>query len=84
MNVNRDIYKLSLHMNPAVQQKAEQKISTPDSGRSAGKTAVNPNNVEVKFLNLAKNSIEAEKGGLKYALRDEAVYSGMERAGVSD
>lgn len=81
---NKEVFELSIKLNPNAQQKADQNVKSPDSGRSAGKTATNPTNLEQKFVNLARNSAEAEKDGLRYALRDEAVYSGMERAGVSD
>lgn len=83
VKTNKEVFDLSIKLNPNAQQKANQKINEPDSGRG-GKTATNPTNLEQKFVNLARNSVEVERGGLKYALRDEAVYSGMERAGISD
>lgn len=80
---NRDIFKLSVKIAPPKEQKREEDIYGPENGRG-GKSAANPTNLEQKFVNLARNSTEAEKGGLKYALRDETVYSGMERTGASD
>lgn len=71
-------------MNPTAQKKLEDNVTTADSGRSAGKTTNNPTNTEEKFLNLARNSKEAEKGGLKYALRDETIYSHLSQAGISE
>lgn len=80
---NRDIFKLSVKIAPPKEQKRDEDVYGPENGRG-GKSATNPTNLEQKFVNLAKNSTETENGGLKYALRDETVYSGMERAGVSD
>lgn len=76
---NRDIFKLSVKIAPPKEQKREEDVYGPENGRG-GKSATNPTNLEQKFVNLAKNSAEAEKGGLKYALRDETVYSRLEQA----
>ena len=83
VKTNKEIFDLSIKLNPNAQQKINQKVNEPDSGRG-GKTATNPTNLEQKFVNLARNSAEAERGGLKYALRDEVVYSRLEQTGVSD
>ncbi len=81
--MNRDIFKMSVKIAPPKEQRRKEDVYGPENGRG-GKSATNPTNLEQKFVNLARNSTEAEKVGLKYALRDEAVYSGMEQRGVSD
>lgn len=80
---NLDVFKLSVKIAPPKERKRDEDIHSPENGRG-GKSATNPTNLEQKFVNLARNSTEAEKDGLKYALRDETVYSRLEQTGISD
>lgn len=44
VKTNKEVFDLSVQLSPSAQQKSDQNVKSPDSGRSGGKTATNPTN----------------------------------------